>query len=48
LKDPQHVDATKAPTNCEISKIVGAEWSQLDEFKKKQFLIPAEIQLEMR
>jgi len=36
------------PALTEISKIVGNEWKQLDAFKRKQFEIPAEVQMDMR
>ena len=34
LRDPATVDASKMPPITEVTKIVSAEWKQLDEFKK--------------
>ena len=36
------------PSVTEITKIVSAEWNQLDDFKKQQFKISDELQHQMR
>jgi len=32
----------------EITKLVSAEWKQLDDYKKKQFCVSDEVQKELR